>query len=802
MSGKFRHNNRKYRVAGSAGGASATPTSANGRPSAARSSDEEDYQSDFDRFEADQEDGNMFVVGEAITDQLQLSSEFESDIAVEDTTEGEGDEVKEEEGLQVSPPSRPGAKTVTGSAMEHDSDEIDEYYESDFSSVVSPNRGRGDTAESDIYDESFEQGSPKQRENIPRAGEKKKKQPRSKVDKENSGANGNINTSNKTRGNDAKIAIGSLNQEESSDCQNSEEAIINHLSEFSSITFADDHSVVTDETSILLGNNVIGQPSNERKSKAKKSKSSHVSWKSADQGNNSCSKHTSNNNSKITKKGSNGIPIPTQPRSRPSSQATGGVAMASSSSAANSPTSGTNKSLVSANNPKRTSVSQPISGSSKLGGKSSTSVSSATSANTQLPTMKFQAIKITTSTTSTAVGAQLSVNGGGSVVTQGSSLAGKASVVSGGGGSHLSVPHQNPVTSTVGQRNSLPANELQRQLTLTLRRLDEYKQQNLELREQLDGSTIYAIIEKLKHEMVDKDQRIQALVNENNALKYVSRHQGKQLVEVEIAKQYEPEMVDIQSKYLEVMNEQLKNVRNKLNLAREGEKRWQGKSEKKDHVITKLRNKLMKWKGRVKELEEELRRNSSIRDTTEPGEPPIQPPFENSISAPPSTTATSADHWAKMEKNFLLQIKSLQRDLAHKKQECQDLEKEKKLLEEELKKRELFARHQTSVIRVLRHDYEDLVEANRQLMLAAALYNRDTALPVKKEKKKVEEPIPPLIVRLEPVAVVEPVAAKAKKGMFAEDGEGNLEDENNVRDTMTFLTRMDYAEPEEDDILE
>lgn len=870
MSEKFRHNNRKYRISGN-NSATATPSSANGRPSAARSSDEESYLSDFDRFDEIEPGtaagegegaGGLFVVGEAITDKLQLSSEFESDVAGGDgdSSEGGEEEVREEEGLQVSPPSRPTRgmrmmKTKTGSMMENDDDEsddeIDEYYESDFSSV-SPSHPltslRGDTAESDIYDESFDPLSPTKQDSPTRpsaptgsgVGSKSKVKSKKKKSKQPAVASASSDLKN------AEALAAASHPETLSDRRDSEDALINPLSEFSSITFVD--SVVTDETAILLGNQDLQDSSaNNSQSKEKKnamaskgtkkpkSTSSHVTWKAEGSGK---SNNSSSSNNKLTKKVPNGVPI--QPRSRPNSQsnapvAGGGVAMVSSSSANNSPSAPSGKSISSSKravNHQSTSVSNNNSNSKPGKASGTISVMTTSSASTQLPAVKFQVLKLSASSTSATAtatatgtiagssaatgtgtatntgGGAISLTGSVSVLTQGSSSVIKT--VTGGPSYLSSVLPQNPITSTVGQRNSLPVNELQRQLTLTLRRLDEYKQQNAELREQLNGSTIYGIIEKLKHEMIDKDQRIQELLNENNALKYVSRHQGKQLVEVEIAKQYEPELVDIQTKYLEVMNEQLKNVRNKLNQAREGEKRWQGKSEKQEHLITKLRTKVLKWKTRVKELEEMMKNMrkspedhglNDIDVTSSGMEVSTASAAGPSISISSAPIATSAEHWVKMEKNFQVQIKSLQRDLQHKKQEGVDHEKSKKLLEEELKKRELFGRHQLNALRVLRHDYEHLLEGNRQLMQAAALYNRDTALPIKKETKKVVEE--PAVVNLIPEPVEEPMVVNAKLGLMADDGEdmdsfapqyGDEPDEGaagNDRDTTTFLTRME-----------
>lgn len=384
--------------------------------------------------------------------------------------------------------------------------------------------------------------------------------------------------------------------------------------------------------------------------------------------------------------------------------------------------------------------------------------------------VKFQKLPITTS---------------GSVATGGGGVAANGSIFSSKLPPAINL-HQKPVTSKIVGGMSLSVSDLQKQLSQTLKRLETYKKENIRLLEKLDESATHEALERMKYDIMVRDHKIQELTQELNTFKQVSRLQSKQLVDIEVTKAHEVTDVQLlQERYVELMNVEVKKLKHRISEYRKSEEDMEKHIAKQDGSLKRLRSKVSKLKKKLNEMQKkEGDREDDGDEEDEQKAEVIAKPEENPLNE-------------KTEKSILLQLKTLQRDYQHAKNDIQVSNQAKQRLEEELNKRELFARHQTTMLKTLRHNYEALLESNRQLLQASILFGRDHAVKEVVKRDRVRSPSPPMKVSFDLPIVLEEEAPtfKPKHALIAIDeddysqGSSHVPEDN--RDATLFLTRVD-----------
>jgi uncharacterized membrane protein (DUF106 family) len=70
---------------------------------------------------------------------------------------------------------------------------------------------------------------------------------------------------------------------------------------------------------------------------------------------------------------------------------------------------------------------------------------------------------------------------------------------------------------------SIPSAVLQKQLATALKRIEEYKRANEELKRKMDSSEVEKLFDKLRHMLVEKEHEIEKLASENHSLKEIAR---------------------------------------------------------------------------------------------------------------------------------------------------------------------------------------------------------------------------------------------------------------------------------------
>lgn len=348
--------------------------------------------------------------------------------------------------------------------------------------------------------------------------------------------------------------------------------------------------------------------------------------------------------------------------------------------------------------------------------------------------------------------------------------------------------------------------ELQRQLQVANKRVEDYRRANDILQEKLDASNVQVTIDQLKYELASKNKQIKELQKENTDLKFLARYQQKELVDQDLKDNYDTKMS--QEKYIELLSLHISKLRQRVAEQRVAEEKHIEDWEASQSTIKKLRGKITKLKRTIEQQKEELSdlKAPAVAATDEDNqtlanESTIAPPSEVQVSATASVGNMSsllheegslASHLAdyvgsKVERRYLAKIQVLKRDLETARHEAEDATSMQKNLEHELERRELLVRRQNHELRDLKGKYEELTAQYKQLFHGCEMFLGDSsARQVKKPAPKPITPPPPtpptapeVIIPVLEAPVVVPTMGKA--AMLAGDEE-IYDDDNGVAD--------------------
>lgn len=360
--------------------------------------------------------------------------------------------------------------------------------------------------------------------------------------------------------------------------------------------------------------------------------------------------------------------------------------------------------------------------------------------------------------------------------------------IAAGGSSKSS--HPSGSAGRINKEIRLKPSQLEKQLATTIKRMEEYKHMTVVLQEKLDNSTTQEYVERLKFELSVKDARIKELTQENQSLRQLSRYQGKSLTDV--AKQNDHEEMVAQENYIEVLTSHIRKLKERLadykGLKSEQDVKIESleKEAKRQRVrINKLKRLIVEQETYLQQVDEQQSINMTQSQLNSPdniglGYPEESRQLEASVvtekvslqSIYSRKSQAKADALKikeleqtidRLDRRYTQQLQLAQRDVTVCKQDLESAQSTKKKLEQELDKREAFAKYQNSLMRALRHQYEELLDQNKKLLHGCVLFVGDTAPMPKVPQTPVEE-VPLLYIPQQ-------VASIAKSAMIAGDGD-------------------------------
>ena len=151
------------------------------------------------------------------------------------------------------------------------------------------------------------------------------------------------------------------------------------------------------------------------------------------------------------------------------------------------------------------------------------------------------------------------------------------------------------IESPVVFESKLSSVLLQKQLGSAIKKLDVYSKENKELTKRLDSSYIESENDKLRQQLLDQRNTIQALTEEKRALANMNRNQEKLLVELQKSKDNGPETAIANEHHIQVILERMKKLQKELLLIRQRERVTTSKNEE-----LKMENSRLKEQLRLK----------------------------------------------------------------------------------------------------------------------------------------------------------------------------------------------------------
>lgn len=306
--------------------------------------------------------------------------------------------------------------------------------------------------------------------------------------------------------------------------------------------------------------------------------------------------------------------------------------------------------------------------------------------------------------------------------------------------------------------------EIQRQLQVANKRLEDYRRANEILLEKLDTGNVQVTIDHLKYELACKDTKLKELQKENQDLKFLSRYQQKELKDQDFGIKEEFDAKMSQEKYIEVLSVHISKLRKKMQEYRVSEERHIIDWEESQETIKKLRGKVSKLKKTVQQQKYEisLLRTAQFEDNSICGKDSEvnRQHLEDDYNDAQQTVVTNqhdegslagqvADYVSsKVEKRYLKKIQILKKDLEAAQLEAAESVASQKKIEQELDRRELLVKRQNHELRDLKLKFEELSVNYKQLLHGCELFSGDsTKREIKKSIKAAtpKEPVTPVV---------------------------------------------------------